>query len=91
MTRVTAEDIRRFLIANLDSFRRGNRWVIRAGTVGRRMGYSGRMRNTCQVLGGGKFLGEAGLTLVDRTGPDDSTTTEFVYERTVATASSNAD
>lgn len=85
MKKVTANEIRRFVIARLDSFRCGDQWVIRSGKIAEMMGYSGYMRNTCQVLKGEKFLNKARLKLVDRTDPDDSTTTTFTYERSGST------
>ena len=77
-----ADAIRRFVIENLDSLatRRDGRLCIRAGDVARGLGLSNRLPNICSVLGGREFREEAGLRLVDRTGPVQSTTTEFVYE-----------
>ena len=82
-----ADWIRRFVIENLDSLAkcRAGRLVIRAGEVARAMDLSDRLPNICSVLGGRKFQKEAGLTLIEKRGPAQSTTTEFVYERTGST------
>lgn len=85
MKKVTASEIRRFVIARLDSFRCGDQWVIRSGKVAQMMGYSGSMRNTCQVLRGDKFLRATTLKLIGQTYPDDSTTTTFTYKRAGST------
>jgi len=54
--------------------------AIRAGDVARDMGLSNRVPAVCSALGSGQFLREAGLRLVERVGPRQSTTTEFRYE-----------
>lgn len=74
-----ADRIRRFVIGNLDGLAT-RQLRIRAGDVARGLGLSNRLPNICSVLGGREFQEEAGLRLVDRTGPLQSTTTEFVYE-----------
>ena len=44
------------------------------------MGLSNRVPGVCSALGSSQFLSEAGLRLVERVGPRQSTTTEFRYE-----------
>ena len=57
---------------------------IRAGDVVRDMSLHGRTPNVCSVLGGQKFLTLAGLEIVDRIGPAQSTTTTYFYRRDVS-------
>ena len=54
--------------------------TIRAGDVARDMGLKNRTPAVCSALGSSQFLREAGLRLVERVGPRQSTTTEFRYE-----------
>ena len=54
--------------------------TIRAGDLGRDMGLKNRMPAVCSALGSKLFLREAGLRLVERVGPRQSTTTEFRFE-----------
>ena len=54
--------------------------TIRAGDVTRDMGLSNRAAAVCSALGSSQFLREAGLRLMGRVGPRQSTTTEFRYE-----------
>ena len=54
--------------------------TIRAGDVARDMGLSNRAASVCSALGSSQFLREAGLRLMERVGPRQSTTTEFRYE-----------
>ena len=53
---------------------------LRAGDVARDMGLSNRVPAVCSALGSRQFLREAGLRLVERVGPRQSTTTVFRYE-----------
>ena len=53
---------------------------LRAGDVARDMGLNNRAAAVCSALGSKQFLREAGLRLVERIGPRQSTTTEFCYE-----------
>ena len=53
--------------------------TIRAGDVCRSMGLQGRAPNVCSVLGSRKLFDMAGLRLLDRAGPRQSTTTTFHY------------
>ena len=54
--------------------------TIRAGDLGRDMVLKNRMPAVCSALGSKLFLREAGLRLVERVGPRQSTTTEFLFE-----------
>ena len=54
---------------------------IRAGDVVRSMKLANRTPAVCSVLGGLLFQKEARLVLIERTGPPQSTTTIFRYER----------
>ncbi len=54
--------------------------TIRAGDLGRDMGLNNRMAAVCSAVGSKQFLREAGLRLVERVGPRQSTTTEFRFE-----------
>ncbi len=53
---------------------------IRAGDVVREMGLRNATPNVCSALASRKFQQEAGITLVNRAGPQQSTTTTFHYE-----------
>ena len=53
--------------------------TMRAGDVVRGMGLHHRVPAVCSVLGTRKFLESAGLDLVKRSGPEQSTTTKFHY------------
>ena len=77
-----AERIRQFVLAHHIAPARAARQValtIRAGEVSRAMGLLGRVPNVCSVLGSRVFLEMAGLRLLDRSGPAQSTTTTFRY------------
>ena len=50
------------------------------------MGLRNRIPNVCRALEGRRFQKEAGLVLIDRTGPRQSTTTTFHYQRGDASA-----
>ena len=52
---------------------------IRAGTVAQTMELRERTPNVCNALQGRKFLREAGLTLIHRTGPRQGRNTTFHY------------
>ena len=54
--------------------------TIRAGDVAPDMGLKNRTPAVCSALRSSQFLREAGLRLVERVGPRQSTTTEFRYE-----------
>ena len=53
--------------------------TICAGEVSRAMKLEGRIPNICSVLGSRRYLDMAGLRLLDRIGPPQSTTTSFLY------------
>ena len=77
-----ADRIRRYALAHhVDPERSAGRaeLTIRAGDVCRAMGLHGRVPNICSALGSRAFLDMAGLRLLDRTGPRQSTTTTFRY------------
>ena len=57
-----------------------NTVTLRAGDIARDMGLKNRMPAVCSALGSNLFLREAGLRLVERVGPRQSTTTEFRFE-----------
>ena len=67
---------------HIEPSRRAGRKTVttRAGDVGRDMGLKNRMPAVCSALGSKLFLREAGLRLVERVGPRQSTTTEFRFE-----------
>ena len=77
-----ADSIRQFVIENLNRLAsiEGEHLAIRAGDVSRSMRLP-RVPNICSVLERPQFQREAGLELVDRRGPPQSTTTTFVYRR----------
>ena len=54
--------------------------TIRAGDVVRELGVKDRSPAVCSALASKKFLDQAGLRLLERHGPHESTTTEFCYE-----------
>ena len=77
-----AERIRRFVLAHhIEPTKAAGKaeLTIRAGEVSRAMGLHGRVPNICSVLGSTVFLEMAGLRLLDRSGPRQSTTTTFRY------------
>ena len=54
--------------------------AIRAGEVARDMNLASRVPAVCSALGGKAFMELAGVMLLERRGPAQSTTTEFHYE-----------
>ena len=54
--------------------------TLRAGDIARDMGLNNRTPAVCSALGSKLFLREAGLRLVERIGPLQSTTTKFRFE-----------
>ena len=77
-----AEGIRRYVLTHyVDPARAAgeDELTIRAGDVCRAMGLQGRTPNVCSVLGSRKFLAMAGLRLLGRVGPAQSTTTTYCY------------
>ena len=79
-----ADSIRAYALRHhVELARRAGRTTvtIRAGDVSRSMNLlpPGRLPNVCQALGGKIFLDLAGLELINRTGPKESTTTTFLY------------
>lgn len=54
--------------------------TLRAGDIARDMGLNNRAPAVCTALASKLFLREAGLRLVERVGPRQSTTTEFRFE-----------
>ena len=54
--------------------------TLRAGDIVPDMGLNNRTPAVCSALGSKLFLREAGLRLVERIGPRQSTTTEFRFE-----------
>lgn len=74
--------IRRYVVESLVDPARGEDKVeltICAGEVCRALGLNGRAPNVCSVLSSRTFLDMAGLKLLDRVGPRQSTTTTFRY------------
>ena len=59
---------------------------IRAGDVARSMGLRNRTPNVCSALESHAFQQEAGLVLIGKMGPRQSTTTTFRYQRDDASA-----
>jgi hypothetical protein len=53
---------------------------IRAGTLAKDLHLEDRMRNVCQALGGEKFQQLASVAPPTQSGPDNSTTTTFVFK-----------
>ena len=77
-----AESIRRYVLVHHVKPARATGIVeltIRAGDVCRGMRLHDRTPNVCSVLGSRKFLEMARLRLLDRVGPQQSTTTTFHY------------
>lgn len=77
-----ADRIRRHVRSRyIDPTRRAGRTrvTIRAGDVARDLGLSNRVPSICSALGSKLLLEQAGLVLLDRRGPRQSTTTEFDY------------
>ena len=64
---------------------------VQAGDVVRTMGLRDRTPNVCSALGSHKFLQEAGLALIERRGPRQSTTTTFRYRRSDASSAQSCD
>ena len=69
-------------IRYIDPARRGGRSTvtIRAGDVARELDLRNRVPAVCSALGSKLLLEQAGLRMVERKGPRQSTTTEFLYE-----------
>ena len=57
----------------------GRTVTIRAGDVHRDLGLTGRVPAVCGALGSRLFRQLAGVTLLERVGPRESTTTRFRY------------
>lgn len=57
-----------------------SRFVVRAGDVHKQMGLQDAMPAVCSAVGGPKFQALAGVRLVRREGPENSSTTEFTFE-----------
>ena len=77
-----ADRIRRHVRTRyIDPARRdgGNTVTIRAGDVARDLHLGNRVPAVCSALGSKLLLEQAGLRLVERRGPRQSTTTEFRY------------
>ena len=77
-----AESIRRYVLVHHMEPAKAEGIVeltIRAGDVCRGMGLHDRTPNVCSVLGSRKFLDMTRLRLLDRVGPQQSTTTTFHY------------
>ena len=78
-----ADRIRRHVrICYIDPARRDGRntVTIRTGDVARELHLKNRIPAVCSALGSNLLLEQAGLRLVERKGPGQSTTTEFRYE-----------
>jgi 5-methylcytosine-specific restriction enzyme B len=78
-----ADRIRAFVLKQIvEPARRAgeNRFVVRAGDVHKQMGLQDAMPAVCSAVGGTKFLALAGVRLVRREGPENSSTTEFTFE-----------
>lgn len=77
-----ADRIRRYVRAHyIDPVRRDGRntVTIRAGDVARELHLRNHVPAVCSALGSNLLLEQAGLRLVERKGPGQSTTTEFRY------------
>ena len=77
-----ADRIRRHVRARyIDPARHDGRSTVtvRAGDVARDLGLRNRVPAVCSALGSRLLLEQAGLLLVDRNGPRQSTTTEFRF------------
>ena len=57
-----------------------SRFVVRAGDVHKQMGLQDAMPAVCSAIGSTKFQALAGVRLVRREGPENSSTTEFTFE-----------
>jgi len=74
--------IREFIINNIikPAKERGEKEiVIRAGDIAKAMRLRNRILNICQVLRGKKLQEEARIKLIEERGPEESTTTIFVF------------
>jgi hypothetical protein len=81
-TPVLADEIRRYVIAEIiEPERRAGHHTarVRAGDVHDAMGLRNRFPAVCSALDAGKFLDLAGVTLVDRSGPQQGSTVEWVF------------
>ena len=78
-----ADEIREHVVARLDALAKphGALLAIRSGDVVRSMGLVNRTPSVCSVLKGHKFQQMAGLELVYREGPPQSTTTTYLYKQ----------
>ena len=78
-----ADAIREHVVARLATLATacGTLLAIRSGDVVRSMGLVNRTPAVCSVLEGTKFQQMAGLELVERSGPAESTTTTYLYKR----------
>ena len=77
-----AESIRRHVLARHVAPARAAGVIelaVRAGDLCAAMGFRGRTPNVCNVLGSRRFHEMAGLRLLERVGPRQSTTTTFRY------------
>ena len=78
-----ADRVRRHVrVQYIDPARRDGRntVTIRAGDVARELHLGNRVPAVCSALGSKLLLEQAGLRLVERRGPRQSTTTEFHFE-----------
>jgi 5-methylcytosine-specific restriction enzyme B len=78
-----ADRIRAFVLKQIvEPARRAgeNRFVVRAGDVHKQMGLQDAMPAVCSAIGSTKFQALAGVRLVRREGPENSSTTEFTFE-----------
>jgi 5-methylcytosine-specific restriction protein B len=55
-------------------------FVVRAGDVHKQLGLQDRKPAVCNAIGGPKFQALAGVQLVRREGPENSSTTQFTFE-----------
>jgi 5-methylcytosine-specific restriction enzyme B len=78
-----ADRIRAFVLKQIvEPARRAgeHHFVVRAGDVHKQMGLQDAMPAVCSAIGSTKFQTLAGVRLVRRQGPENSSTTEFAFE-----------
>lgn len=78
-----ADRIRAFVLKQIvEPARRAgeNRFAVRAGDIHKQMSLQDAMPAVCSAIGSTKFQTLAGVRLVRREGPENSSTTEFTFE-----------
>jgi 5-methylcytosine-specific restriction protein B len=82
-TSIKADEIRQFVLKNyiLPARKRGAKTVtVKAGEVHDQMGFINRLPNVCQALGKEKFQKLANIGKPVRKGPQQGSTTCFIYK-----------